>query len=71
MGIISDRESRQILKNHLIRQARQRYADQLESAGSDEREKIMSQIEGEVEKELRRRGLGGRWGVPSDSGLLH
>lgn len=71
MAIISDRESRQILKNDLIRQARQRYADQLESAGSEERDKIMCQIEAEVEKELRRRGLGGRRRFLTDTGLLH
>lgn len=72
--IISDSESRQILKNHLLRQARQSYQARLESADSQERQKIMSQIEREVEKELRRRERRGKFlsGIFSEAdGLLH
>ncbi len=76
MRIISDSEARQILKRDLKRQAQERHAAQLESADSEERQGIMDQIEREVEKELRQRGLGKKRGFfsgllyPGD-GLLH
>jgi hypothetical protein len=60
MEIISDSESRQILKNDLLREAKRRHTAKLESADSQERERILNHIEKEVEEELRRRGLGGR-----------
>ncbi len=55
MKIISEAESRQILKNDLIRQAREKFAAQLESADAEERQRIMGQIERDAEEELRRR----------------
>ncbi len=72
--IISDSESRQILKNDLMREARQRYDAQLESADPEERQKIMNRIEGEVEEELRRRERGRRFLsriFSEGDGLLH
>ncbi len=75
MGIISDSEARQILKRELMRQAQERDAAQLEAAGAAERQKIVDQIEREVEKELRHRGLGKKRffsGLPYPrDGLLH
>ena len=76
MRIISDSQSRQILKNDLMREARQKHAAQLEAADSVERRKIMQKIEAEVEKELRRRGMSRRRKLLSDvfdegGGLLH
>ncbi len=62
MRIISDSEARQILKRELMRQAEERDAAQLEAAGPAERQRIMGQIEREVEKELRHRGLGKKRG---------
>ncbi len=56
-AIISRAESLQILRNDLRRVAMKRRADELENASAAKREAILTEIEREIEKEIRRR----RW----------
>jgi len=54
-GIISRGESLQILKNDLRKAALEKHAGELAKATAEDRQKMMAQIDGDIEKELRRR----------------
>jgi hypothetical protein len=54
-GIISRAESLQILKNDLRKAALEKCAAELARATAEERQKMMAQIDRDIEKELRRR----------------
>ena len=54
-GIISRAESWQILKNDLRRAALERHAAELAKATAEDRQKLLAQIDSNIEKELRRR----------------
>ena len=55
VGIISRAESLQILKNDLHKAALEKHAADLAKATAEDRQKMMAQIDGDIEKELRRR----------------
>ena len=54
-GIISRAESLQILKNDLRKAALEKHAAELEKATAEARQKLLAQIDSDIEKELRRR----------------
>jgi hypothetical protein len=54
-GIISRAESLQILKNDLRKAALAKHAAQLAKATTEDRQKMLAQIDRDIEKELRRR----------------
>jgi hypothetical protein len=54
-GIISKAESLQILKNDLHKAALEKHAADLAMATPEDRQKMIAQIDREIEKELRRR----------------
>ncbi len=54
-GIISRAESLQILKNDLHKAALDKHAVKLAKATAEVREKMLAQIDRDIEKELRRR----------------
>lgn len=54
MGIISKAESMQILEWTLREQGREKYVAQLSTATADEKRKILSEIEKDVQRELRK-----------------
>jgi hypothetical protein len=54
-GIISRGESLQILKNDLRKAALQEHAAELAKATAEDRQKMMAQIDSDIEKELRLR----------------
>jgi hypothetical protein len=53
-GIISRAESLQILKNDLHKVALEKHAGELATATAEDRQKMMAQIDRDIEKELRR-----------------
>ena len=53
--IISKAESLQILKNDLRKAALEKHAAELASATAEERQKLLAQIDRDVEKDMRRR----------------
>ena len=65
-GIISRGESLQILKNDLRKAALEKHAVELAKATAEDRQKMMAQIDSDIEKELRRRM---RWVEPGN--LIH
>jgi hypothetical protein len=65
-GIISRAESLQILKNDLRKTALEKRAAELAKATAEDRQKMMARIDGDIEKELRRRM---RWVEPGN--LIH
>ena len=54
-GIISRAESLQILKNDLRKAALEKHAAELAKATAEDRQKMLAQIDRDIEKELRRR----------------
>jgi hypothetical protein len=54
-GVISRGESLQFLKNDLRKAALEKHAAELAKATAEDRQKMMAQIDGDIEKELRRR----------------
>ena len=58
-GIISRAESLRILKNGLYKAALEKHAAELAKATAEDRQKLLAQIDRDIEKELRRRT---RWG---------
>ena len=54
-AIISSGEALQILKNDLRKAALEKRAAELASATAEDRPRIIDQVDGEIEKELRRR----------------
>jgi 23S rRNA-/tRNA-specific pseudouridylate synthase len=54
-GIISRAESLQILKNDLHLAAMEKHAGVLVKATAEDRQKLMSQIDRDIQKELQRR----------------
>jgi hypothetical protein len=54
-GIISRAESLQILKNDLHKAALEKHAAELAKATAEDRQKMLAQIDRDIEKELRRR----------------
>jgi hypothetical protein len=66
-GIISRAESLQILKNDLHKAALEKHAAELAKGTAEDRQKMMAQIDRDIEKELRRRMRG----VQPDSSLLY
>jgi hypothetical protein len=54
-GIISRAESLQILKNDLRKAALEKHAAELAKATAEDRQKMMAQIDSDIEKELRLR----------------
>jgi hypothetical protein len=52
-AIISRAESLQILKNDLHKTALERHAAELAKATAEDRQKVMAQIEADIEAELR------------------
>jgi hypothetical protein len=54
-GIISRAESLQILRNDLRKAALAKHAAELAEATAEDRQKIMAQIDRDIEKELQRR----------------
>ena len=54
-AIISRAESLQILKNDLRKAALEKHAAELAKATSEDRQKMLAQIDRDIEKELRRR----------------
>jgi hypothetical protein len=65
-GIISRAQSLQILKNDLRKAALEKQAAELAKATEEDRQKLMAQIERDIEAELRRRRT---WVEPDN--LLH
>jgi hypothetical protein len=57
-GIISQAESLQILKNDLRKAALEKHAAELAKARVEDRQKMLAQIDRDIEKELRRRMRG-------------
>jgi hypothetical protein len=53
-SIISRTQSLQILKNDLRKAALQKHADQLAKATIEDQQKMLAQIERDIERELRR-----------------
>ncbi len=62
-AIISRHEALQILRNELRKAALQKHADELANATAKTRQRIMSQIDQEIEAEMRRQSRG-RFGWP-------
>ena len=54
-GIISRTESLQILKKDLRKAALEKHAGELANATAENRQKMLAQIDSDIEKELRRR----------------
>lgn len=54
-GIISRAESLRILKNDLRKAALEKHAAELAKATAADRQKLMAQIDRDIEKDLRRR----------------
>jgi hypothetical protein len=54
-AIISRAQSLQILKNDLRKSALEKHAADLAEATADDRQKMLAQIDRDIEKELRRR----------------
>ena len=54
-GIISRAESLHILKNDLRKAALEKHAAELAKATAEDRQKMLAQIDRDIEKELRRR----------------
>jgi hypothetical protein len=54
-GIISRGESLQILKNDIRNAALKEHAAKLAKATAEDRQKILAQIDSDIEKELRQR----------------
>ena len=54
-GIISRVESLQILKNDLRKAALEKHAAELAKATGEDRQKMLAQIDRDIERELRRR----------------
>ena len=54
-GIISRAESLRILKNDLRKAALEKHAAGLAKATAEDRQKMLAQIDRDIEKELRRR----------------
>ena len=54
-GIISRAESLQILKNDLRKAALEKHAAELAQATAEDRQKMLAQIDRDIEEELRRR----------------
>jgi hypothetical protein len=54
-GIISRAQSLQILKNDLRKAALEKHAAELAKATAEDREKMLAQIDRDIEKELRQR----------------
>jgi len=54
-GIISRAESLQILKNDLRKAALEKQAAELAKATAEDRQKMLAQIDRDIEKELRQR----------------
>ncbi len=54
-AIISRAESLQILKNDLRRAALEKHAAELAQATAEDRQKILAQIDRDIESEMRRR----------------
>jgi hypothetical protein len=65
-GIISRAESLKVLKNDLRKAALEKCAAELAKATAEDRQKLLAQIDRDIEKELRRR----MWRVEPDS-LIH
>ena len=54
-GVISRGESLQFLKNDLRKAALEKHAAELAKATAEDRQKMLAQIDRDIEKELRRR----------------
>ena len=54
-AIISRGEALQILKNDLRKAALEKHSAELATATAEDRKKMLVQIDGDIEKELRRR----------------
>jgi hypothetical protein len=54
-GIISRAESLQILKNDLRKAALEKHAAELAKATAEDRQKMLAQLDRDIEKELRQR----------------
>ena len=54
-AIISRAESLQILKNYLLKAALEKHAAELAKATTEDRQKMLAQIDRDIERELRRR----------------
>ena len=65
-AIISRGEALQILKNDLPKAALEKHAAELAKATAKDRQKMLAQIDRDIEKELRRRM---RWVEPGN--LIH
>jgi len=53
--IISRSESLGILRNELLKQAREKHREQLKTASAKQREELLKQLEHEVDAAIRRR----------------
>jgi len=54
-AIISRAESLQILKNDLRRRALEKHAAELKNVSAEKRDKLLAQIDRDIQKEVRRR----------------